>query len=52
MALSFLPVDEVKTLGLNLTVDKGTGESGQELLGSLVALGLAYSNLLLVYVRE
>jgi hypothetical protein len=36
-----LGVDEVKTPGLNLAVDEGTGETGEELLGLGVAGGLA-----------
>jgi hypothetical protein len=38
--LGSLSVDEVKTSGLGLTVDKGTGESSKEFLGLIVACRL------------
>lgn len=41
LALSALAVNKVQTAGLDLTVDESTGETGHELLGLLVALGLA-----------
>ena len=41
VALGLLPVDEVKTLGLDLAVDEGTREAGEELLRLSVAGGLA-----------
>ena len=44
MVLGLLLVKEVKTLGLELAVDEGTGETGKELLGGIVALGLACLN--------
>ena len=52
VVLGPLPVNKVKTLGLDLAVDEGTGETGQELLGGLVVLGLACFGLLLVDVRN
>jgi hypothetical protein len=42
VVLGLLPVKEVKALGLELAVDEGTGETGKELLGFGVAVGLAY----------
>jgi hypothetical protein len=42
MTLSALTVNEVQTAGLNLTVDEGTSETGHDLLGLLVARGLAW----------
>lgn len=42
LVLGPLLVKEVQSSGLNLTVDKGTSESSQDLLGLCVALGLAY----------
>lgn len=42
LVLGLLLVDEVKTTGLDLAVDEGTGESGEELLGLSVVLGLTY----------
>lgn len=41
MVLGLLTVDEVKTLGLNLAVDKGTSKTGEDLLGLGVVVGLA-----------
>lgn len=41
LVLGLLPVDEVKTLGLDLAVDEGTREASQELLRLSVARGLA-----------
>lgn len=41
VVLGLLAVNEVQSLGLNLTVDESTGESSHELLGHSVAGGLA-----------
>ena len=43
VVLSLLAVDEVQTLGLNLTVDEGTGETSDDLLGLGVVVNLACS---------
>jgi hypothetical protein len=40
--LDLLAVNEVKTTALDLAVDEGTGESGEEFLGLGVAGGLAW----------
>jgi hypothetical protein len=40
-----LSVDEIKTSGLSLTVDKGTGESSKEFLGLVVACRLTFCTL-------
>lgn len=40
LVLGLLLVDEVKTTGLDLAVDEGTGKASEELLGLSVALGL------------
>lgn len=42
LVLDLLTVNEVKTPGLDLTVDEGTSETGHDLLGLLVARSLAY----------
>lgn len=41
MALGLLAVHKVQTLGLDLTVDKGTDETGDNLLGLGVVVDLA-----------
>lgn len=41
MALGLLAVHKVHTLGLGLTVDKGTDETGDNLLGLRVVIDLA-----------
>lgn len=41
MVLSLLTVNEVKTLGLNLTVNEGTGNTSHDLLGLGVVVNLA-----------
>lgn len=41
LVLGLLLVEEVQSPGLDLTVDKGTGESSEDLLGLGVALRLA-----------
>ena len=41
MALGLLTVDEVKALGLNLTVDEGANDTGEDLLGLGVLVGVA-----------
>ena len=41
LALGLLPVNKVQTPGLDLTVNEGTSEASHDLLGLLVALGLA-----------
>jgi hypothetical protein len=41
VVLSFLAVNEVKTLGLNLTVNEGTGKTSNDLLGLGVVINLA-----------
>jgi len=41
LVLDLLTVNEVKTTGLDLAVDEGTGETSKELLGLGVAWGLA-----------
>jgi hypothetical protein len=43
VVLSLLAVDEVQTLGLDLTVNKGTDETGDDLLGPGVVVDLACS---------
>lgn len=42
VVLSLLAVNEVKTTGLNFTVNEGTSKTGQDLLGLGVVLNLAY----------
>lgn len=42
LVLGLLLVEEVKATGLDLAVDEGTSESGEELLGLSVVLGLAW----------
>lgn len=42
LVLGLLLVKEVQSLALNLTVDKGTGQSSEDLLGLGVAIRLAY----------
>ena len=41
MALGLLAVDEVQTLGLDLTVNEGTDETGNDLLGPGVVVNRA-----------
>lgn len=41
VTLGPLTVDEVQALGLDLPVDEGTGKASHDLLGLVVALGLA-----------
>jgi hypothetical protein len=41
VTLGLLTVDEVQALGFDLAVDESTGEASHDLLGLLVALGLA-----------
>lgn len=41
MTLSLLPINKVQTLGLNLAVDKGADEAGNDLLGLGVVVNLA-----------
>jgi hypothetical protein len=41
VVLSLLAVDEVQTLGLDLTVNEGTDETGDDLLGPGVVVDLA-----------
>lgn len=41
LVLDLLSVNEVQSPSLNLTVDKGTSKSSQDLLGLCVAFGLA-----------
>lgn len=49
VVLGLLPVEEVETLGLEFAVDEGTGDTGEDLLGVLVARGLAVpGNMVLV----
>ena len=56
LVLGLLLVDEVKATGLDLAVDEGTGESGEDLLSLSVALGLAWKKTLvsggLVCIKE
>lgn len=46
MALGPLTVNVVKASGLDLTVNEGTSETGKDLLGLLVARGLAYTRII------
>lgn len=50
MVLGLLTVNEVKALGLNLTVDKGTDESGDDLLGLGVLVDLACRRSISVFI--
>jgi hypothetical protein len=45
ITLGLLPVNEIKTSGLGLTVDKGTSEPSKEFLGLVVACRLAFCTL-------
>lgn len=41
MTLRLLPVNKIQTLGLDLTVNKGTDEAGNDFLGLRMVVNLA-----------
>jgi hypothetical protein len=41
MMLSLLPINEIQSPGLNLTVNKGTNQASNDLLGLRVVVNLA-----------